>query len=72
MFGGEREITFNGQAQFATQGAKFRKADATEFGKAKPKVTQTEGDLRFLRIDLADKPGTVRIWRKSFTTGGWS
>jgi hypothetical protein len=31
MFGGKRQITFNGQTHIATQVAKFRKADATEF-----------------------------------------
>src|ERR1700730_19179519 len=66
MFGGKRQIAFNGQAQFAAKATKFREADATEFGEALTKVTESEGDVRFLRIDLADKPGTVRIWRKKF------
>jgi hypothetical protein len=39
MFGSEREITFNGKAQFAAKATEFFKADATEFGKAKTKVT---------------------------------
>jgi len=29
-------------------------------------VTQTEGDLRFLRIDFAEKPGAIRIRSKEF------
>jgi hypothetical protein len=66
MFGGERQITFNGQTHIATQGTKFRKADATEFGEALTEVTESEGNLRFLRIDLVEKPGTVRVRRKKF------
>jgi hypothetical protein len=54
MIGGERQITFNGQTEFAAKATKFSKTDATEFGKALTEVTESEGDVRFLRIDLAD------------------
>jgi hypothetical protein len=40
------------------------------FGEALTKVTESEGDVEFLRIDLADEPGAIRIRREEFDDRG--
>jgi hypothetical protein len=62
MFGGKRQIAPDQQAELAADG-KSRKADATEFEKALTKGTETEGNVPFLRINLTEEPGAVRIRR---------
>jgi|HubBroStandDraft_6_1064221.scaffolds.fasta_scaffold568475_2 hypothetical protein len=66
MFGGKRQITFNGQTHIATDGAKLRDADIAELRKSETEVAQAEGNVRFLGIDLADKPGVIEAVKAEF------
>jgi hypothetical protein len=66
MSGGKPQGAPNRQAKLATDGTEFRKADTTEFRKAQAKVTEAEGYISLLGIDLAEKPSAVRIRRKEF------
>jgi hypothetical protein len=57
-------VALDRQVQFAAHGLQFRQADGAEFRIAHTEVTQAEGDIRIVRVDLGQEPGAASIGRE--------
>lgn len=64
LFGSKASIDFDRQAKVPADRAEFGQADVAQLWPAEANVSQTEGDVCVVRVDLRQQPGRRRIRRE--------
>src|SRR4051794_22803880 len=65
----EEQVAFDRETERTTDGCDFREPDITEFGVADTEVTETEGEVGIVRIDLSQEPGGTGVGREELDDG---
>lgn len=61
LVGLEPEVTFDRQAEPASEGGEFRNGNRAEFGFSETEIAEPEGDVGLFRVEFGEEPGCTGI-----------